>query len=142
MNNTRKKEIINLAKQLKTQYSSNPFDLCQTFGISVLTRIGYGKGFTSHTIKMPGYPTTIVLNGELDYTGQTVVCAHELGHALLHDEGINFFKTTQKNLFTDVEHEANLFAVAFLFNEWELAVPLESMSNYVLKSLLDYNIVQ
>ena len=68
------------------------------------------------------------------------LCAHELGHALLHDDGINHFATTSKNAFTNIEYEANLFAVALLFDENDFNVPLVSMSNYTLKSILDYNI--
>ena len=62
---------------------------------------------------------------------------------MLHDENINHFAITNKNIFTNVEREANLFALALLLDEkteFQLNMPLVNMSNYTLKSILDYNI--
>ena len=62
---------------------------------------------------------------------------------MLHDESINHFAITNKNIFTNVEREANLFALALLLDEkteFQLNMPLVNMSNYTLKSILDYNI--
>ena len=70
----------------------------------------------------------------------TGLFTHELGHALLHTEPINHFDVTTKNVHTNVEYEANLFAVALLCNEDEFNMPLAKMSNAVLKSILDCNV--
>lgn len=71
---------------------------------------------------------------------QLVLCAHELGQALLHSDDINNFAVTSKNAFKNVEYEANLFAVSLLFNESDFNMKVLNMSNYLLKQVLDYNI--
>lgn len=38
------------------------------------------------------------------------------------------------------EEEANLFAVALLFNEEDLALRFDSLDNYLLRGLLEHNI--
>jgi Zn-dependent peptidase ImmA (M78 family) len=96
--------------------------------------------FKAQTLKMEGYPTIISINGLYSTLSQKVLCAHELGHALLHTEPINHFDVTTKNVHTNVEYEANLFAVALLCNEDEFNMPLAKMSNAVLKSILDCNV--
>ena len=72
-----------------------------------------------------------------------MLCAHELGHALLHEDCVNHFAVTNKNVTTHVEQEANLFALALLTSDdidEDLCIPLSNMSNYLLKSIMDYNI--
>ena len=68
------------------------------------------------------------------------MCAHELGHALLHDELVNHFDVTRNNMNNNVEYEANLFAVALLADESQLCVPFNKLSNAALKAIMDYNI--
>ena len=72
-----------------------------------------------------------------------VLCAHELGHALLHEDCLNHFAVTSKNVSSNVEKEANLFAIALLSDydiDTKLSMPLENMNNYLLKSIMDYNL--
>ena len=38
------------------------------------------------------------------------------------------------------EYEANLFAVSLLFDDDQFNMPILEMSNYILKSILDWNI--
>ena len=134
-------EIISLARNLKKYYSTDdPFVIAEAFGIRVLPRFKGVKDFKAHTIKIEGYPTIININGKLSAVSQKVLCAHELGHALMHEETINHFDITRANLATNAEYEANLFAVALLFDEKKFNVPLERMSGSVLKSIMDYNI--
>ena len=92
-------------------------------------------GRKAYTIRSDNYPTIIIINGRYEHKSQLVLCAHELGHALLHSDDINNFAVTSKNAFKNVEYEANLFAVSLLFNESDL-----NISNYLLKQVLDYNI--
>lgn len=89
---------------------------------------------------MDGYPTIISLNKSYTKASQKVLCAHELGHALLHDEVVNHFAVTAQNVGTNVEYEANLFAVALLIDQDQLCMPLLNMSNSNLKFILDYNL--
>lgn len=139
----RTEEIIHFAQDLRTTYHTrNPFQIAEILGIAVVQRVNSFKNFTAHTIKFPNYPTVIAINGAYSERSGTAICAHELGHALLHEDCVNYFATTPQNAFTNVEYEANLFAVAFLFDEQEFNMEFTKMSNYTLKSILDYNIAE
>ena len=137
-------DILSFARDLKEYWNTNdPFEIADILGIEVLKRDFCNKAFTAQTVKVPGYPTIISINNSYTEFSQKVLCAHELGHALLHQDCINHFATTNKNRSTAVEYEANLFAVALLGSndlENSLTVPLTKMSNYLLKSILDANI--
>lgn len=138
---TRTEEIIQFAHGLRTTYNTkDPFMIAEHFGFAIVREDNCVKDFKAHTLKLANYPTVIVINNSYTDFSQKVLCAHELGHALLHSNIINHFATTVQNAFTNVEYEANLFAVAFLCNEALLNTPLSSMSNYTLKYILDYNI--
>lgn len=136
----RAQEIIDLANDIKNTWKTkNPFEIAAHLGIEVLFCDSRMKGFTAQTIQTDGYPTIISINKCYSDTGKIVLCAHELGHALLHT-GTNHFKVTEANMRTNVEYEANLFAVALLFEQSELNMSMEKMANSTLRALLDYNI--
>jgi len=133
-------EIINFVRDMKkTWKTTDPMILASTYGVRVMYLEGRSDGFRANTIKFPNYPPIISLNNNLSWRAKTVLCAHELGHALLH-EGVNHFDVTRKNLIGNEEYEANLFAVALLFDEDEFKIPLKHMSNSLLMILLQYNI--
>lgn len=138
-------DIVALAKGLRDSWNTNdPFEIAKKFGIEVLFRDVAIKGFTAQTIKIPGYPTIISINDAFNEKSKKILCAHELGHALLHDESVNHFSITKRNVMTYVERDANLFAVALLIDdetEAQLSGPLVNMENHLLKAILDYNIV-
>lgn len=138
------KDIIALARDIKHAWqTSNPYEIAERLGIVVLHRDTNLKDFTAQTIKFPGYPTIISINNAYTELSQKVLCAHELGHALLHEDCINHFAITSKNVTKNVEQEANLFAIALLTDDSiddDLTVPLTSMNNYLLKCIMDYNI--
>ena len=46
-------------------------------------------GRKAYTIRSDNYPTIIIINGRYEHKSQLVLCAHELGHALLHSDIIN-----------------------------------------------------
>ena len=133
-------EIIDLANDIKATWKTkNPFEIAERLGILVMFRESIMKDFTAQTIQTEGYPTIISINERYSDVGKSVLCAHELGHALLHT-GTNHFKVTEYNMRTSVEYEANLFAVALLFEQSELSMNMEKMANSTLRALLDYNI--
>ena len=136
-------DIIKYARELKTSlHTNNPYRIAEHFGIQVLHKPGT-KDFTAHTIKLNGYPTIIAINEKLSNHAKTVLCAHELGHALLRGEGVNYFALTEKNIKTNVEYEANLFAFSLLSDDninLELSTPMEKLSDYTLKTIIDYNL--
>lgn len=89
----------------------NDFKACRGFFAVVL-----GHGF-------------IFINSSLSQEMQLMVCAHELGHALLHRDLItNSPWVLEHELFdmkTRTEYEANLFAANLLIDEKEMTELLE-----------------
>ncbi len=137
------RDIIFLAQSFYNEWgTSDPLVIAKELGIQVLMRDECFQGFKAQTIKVDGYPTIISINNRYSDISKRVLCAHELGHALLHSETVNHFDTTRKNSFTNVEYEANLFAVALLCDENSFNIPLEKMNNALLKSVLEYNIYE
>lgn len=137
-------DIISFARELKSKWKTNdPYQIAAHFGIFVLPRDNQIHGFTAQTIKVDGYPTIISINNAYTQSSQRFLCAHELGHALLHANCINHFATTSSNVSLNVEREANLFAIALLSDndiDSKLVMPLAEMNNYLLKEIMDYNI--
>lgn len=130
-------EIIKLAKDLKFKFKDiSTIDIINLLNIPLSytnLKPNLYPAFTMDT----GTTKAIVLNNFFNLNQQNILAAHELGHAILHkDKLINQFGGENKQQ----EYEANLFAVALLFDENKLNVPLNRMSNYELKYLLDYNI--
>ena len=142
MKNT--KDIISLARDIRRTWKTNdPYIIAKHLGIVILHRDNCIKDFTAQTIKFDGYPTIISINNAYTDFSKKVLCAHELGHALLHEDSLNHFAITSKNVTTNVEQEANLFAIALLTDQnidETLSVPLSSMNNYLLKTIMEYNI--
>lgn len=138
------KDIISLTTKIKNSWNTNdPYRIAEILGIVVLHRKNCHKNFTAQTIKFPGYPTIISINDSYTDFSKKMLCAHELGHALLHEDSANYFAVTDKNVITNVEQEANLFAISLLTDsdiDDILCMPLASMNNYLLKSIMDYNI--
>ena len=129
------KDIKKLAEDLRENYNTrNPFELAEKYGIRVVVSKMLPIDRKAYTIRSDNY------NWRYEHKSQLVLCAHELGHALLHSDDINNFAVTSKNAFKNVEYEANLFAVSLLFNESDFNMKVLNMSNYLLKQVLDYNI--
>lgn len=139
MGTRRTEEIIAFAKDIRRNWGNNPMDIAKRFGIMVLNDVNEKKQ-SARTIKVDNYPTIISISGCNTPRAKYILCAHELGHALLHESGVNQFEGNYRSIVDNTEYEANLFAVALLFDENAFNLPLKSMSNYILKSILDYNL--
>lgn len=101
----------------------NPFLLAQHLGIIVLFEpLGSVRGYYSKTFRQ----RFIHINHSLNDVEQTFVCAHELGHALLHPN-INtpFLKASTLFSVDRLEVQANRFAVDLLYSDEELQPFLE-----------------
>ena len=58
-------DIIEMARSIKKNWKINdPYEIATRLGISVIHTNSWVKDFTAHTIKMPGYPTTISINNK------------------------------------------------------------------------------
>ena len=101
----RTEEILGLVKGLiETWKTNDPYEIAKIYGIKVMTRSLNLKSYKAQTIKMQQYPAIISINGAYSPLSQKVLCAHELGHALLHEEAVNHFDVTRQNMNTDVEY--------------------------------------
>lgn len=135
--------ITKFVNELKEYWGTNdPFYIAEKYGIVVSLRNSCFPDFTAQTIKMNGYPTMISINADYDDLSRKILCAHELGHALLHNNGINHYRIASSHELEQLENEANLFAISLLYDNINnhLNMPIERMSNYILKSILDYNL--
>ncbi|MDP4146097.1 MAG: ImmA/IrrE family metallo-endopeptidase [Bacillota bacterium] len=129
-------EIIELAHSIKSNYGNDPFYLCSLVDIIVLKTDLNPNIYPAYTTNVNGYPI-ITINRRFSYKSQKILCAHELGHAILHKD--NYYNGFGDN---DIykEYEANLFAVSLLFDKSAFNLGLEDMSNYELQNILEDNL--
>ena len=99
-------------KLIKKYNTNNPFELADYLEIAIIRsnlvdRLGFFSKYKRSKF--------IHLNNQLSSKLQTFVCAHELGHAILH-RGINTPYLKAHTLFSvdKIEKEANTFAVELL----------------------------
>ena len=94
------KDVIKYAKDLKkTRHTNNPYAIAEYYGIRVTFLKKCLPGFTAQTTKVENYPTYITINDAYTAFSKKILCAHELGHALLHSETLNDnIKTGPKSL--------------------------------------------
>lgn len=90
----------------------DPFRLAEELGVSILyCTLGNTLGYTVIYKRIP----VIVLNEGLDERLMSFVCAHELGHAIMH-KNVNTPWLKRHTFFSidKYEREANTFAVELL----------------------------
>lgn len=134
----RKQEIVDLATGLKNTYHTNdPYELARIFGIRVLEREHCIKGFKAHAVKFRGYTPYIVINNKYSSQSKKVLCAHELGHALLHEDTVNNFADVTHKINMEAEYEANLFALALLEDQVNLNTPMKDITPYLLQTIVE-----
>lgn len=110
---------VTKAEELVAQYGTrDPFSLAKELGVKVYMRTDFAelKGFYRLVLDQP----CIFLNANLDEGLLRTVCAHELGHELLHRELSGIAAYSAFNLSTKPEYEASLFAATLLIDEHEL----------------------
>lgn len=107
------KDIVN--ETIEKYGTNNPFELCDLLKI----KIAYSKlgNINGYFIKVPKNKF-IVLNEDLNCVKQKFVCAHELGHALLHSElNTLFLQRNTLNIKGKYENQANEFAAELLIDD-------------------------
>lgn len=108
---------VKTASKLSKQYQTNdPFHLCERLNISItLSELPeHLKGFYIKVFDIP----FIFIQQSLPEQEQRGICAHELGHAILHPD-LNTLFLKQKTLLSSekLELEADLFAAQLLIPE-------------------------
>ena len=99
-----------LCKQYETR---NPFEIAEQLGIMILFEpLGSIRGYYSRTYRVP----FIHINQELAIEQQQQVCAHELGHAILHpNSNTPFLRANTLYSINKLENEANRFMALLLY---------------------------
>ncbi|PGN60741.1 hypothetical protein CN966_05620 [Bacillus cereus] len=107
-----KEYALKIAEKHET---TNPFEIARRKNIIVLFEdLGNTLGFYN-TYKRFKF---IHINNQIDETLQRFVCAHELGHAILHPKANTPFLRNQTFFSVDrLEIEANIFAVELLLTD-------------------------
>lgn len=109
-------QIESLCNGLKQDYNTaDPFELCEQMEIDVLfVRLPmHIKGFYCNIADC----RIVYINNRLGESERRVVCAHELGHALLHTELNIMFINHYTNLKTArYEQEADYFSACLLID--------------------------
>ena len=114
------REIRKSAADAVRQYGTrDPFTLAREMHIELLVReLGTLKGFYKGVYGTP----FIILSRHLSRGEATLVCAHELGHHLLHRQ-FAAFGFEEVSVFSPAsrrEYEANLFAAELLLDTKEV----------------------
>ncbi|AEA17459.1 MULTISPECIES: ImmA/IrrE family metallo-endopeptidase [Bacillus] len=104
-----------ILKIVKKHGTTNPFEIAKRKNIIVLFEdLGNTLGFYN-TYKRFKF---IHINNKIDEFTQRFVCAHELGHAVLHPKANTPFLRNQTFFSVDrLEIEANTFAVELLLTD-------------------------
>lgn len=108
-------------KLIRKYDTRNPFELCDNLNIRIRYK-DLGTAIKAYYFYQSRIKN-IVLSTRSGRIVQKILCAHELGHALLHDElaamrgfqELELFDTTSRT-----EYEANLFAAELLIDDNEL----------------------
>jgi Zn-dependent peptidase ImmA (M78 family) len=96
--------------------TNDPFELCDFLNIKIMqSNLGQEiKGFFQRTKN--GYEI-LHLNSELIPDEEKYICAHELGHAILHtDLSLQFFIENKLQIKNKYEIQADKFAAELLIN--------------------------
>lgn len=107
-----KKIVDDLVKQHRTR---SPFELCKRMQINVIFSDLPDKVNGLYFKSQKSGKRIILMNSELEENKMEWVCAHELGHAVLHSD-INAMNYNQGyNIeLSDLEIEADLFSLFLL----------------------------
>lgn len=114
-------EIKLIVKEITKKYmTNNPFELSDYLGLIVVKTPlnALIKGFYQYYRRN----RIIYINSLISKEWQTITCAHELGHALLHKKlNIVFLEHNTFYIKDKYENQANKFAAELLINDDLLA---------------------
>ena len=114
-----------ISSKLISRYGTrDPFRICREKGIEVMFRDDFTgqKGAFSLMLNVP----FIFINNNLSDEMKRIVCAHELGHAMLHRKlcrqrkNQTIYEYEIFDIRNSTEYEANIFAANLLIDEREM----------------------
>ena len=101
---------------LETYGTLNPFELCEYLNIKIL-KSNLGSEINGFFQRTPDGYEVIHINSGIDESEMKYVCAHELGHALLHtDMSLGFFIENSMQVKNRYEIQADKFAAEILID--------------------------
>ena len=115
-----------LPPKLVREYGTrNPFRLASYLNVHVMMRSDFDrqKGAFSLVLNVP----FLFINDNLSDEMKRIVCAHELGHALLHKKlcrkrkNQTIYELEIFDIKDNIEYEANIFAAGLLIDEKEMS---------------------
>lgn len=130
--------IKNIVAQLVRKYgTADPFEIAASKRIMVIVEpLGFTQGYfnTYKRIRM------IHINESLSEYRRKFVCAHELGHAILHP-GVNTLFMRSSTLYSvgRIEREANEFAAELLLPD-EVIREYESLGLTIREAAVTYGV--
>ena len=114
------KQASILPRRLIRRYHTNdPFEIAAALDITVMERSDFQR--QKGAFKVVLHNSFIFINATMSNEMKRIVCAHELGHALLHrslgktQECLMEFELF--NITNSTEYEANLFAANLLLDD-------------------------
>jgi len=125
-----KLKVLNLIVKYGTK---NPFKLAKKLNIEVLIEdLGEVRGLFKRVLRRK----FIFINSKLNEFDKILVCAHELGHAILHSSSNYQFLIDNTRILkkSKLEDEANLFASFLIFpNDDEIEIEcVETETNFLM----------
>lgn len=115
------KKIKEMVRGLITKYKTrSPFKICTNLKINVVFSNDLPNRVNGLYLNSPDYGKIILINSSLKGCKLDKVCAHELGHALLHSNinSINYHQNFDGDL-AQLEMEADMFSF-FLIDDIDL----------------------
>lgn len=109
-------DIKKIATSLANRYgTNNPFDIAKARGVNILyTPLKNTLGYYIRYRRVQN----IIIKADLDESLVTFVCAHELGHSILHSNiNVPRLRADTFGLDKGIEREANRFAVELLMSD-------------------------
>ncbi len=104
----------------------DPFALCSAMGVHVYRHdLGKLQGYCFCRSRVKN----IVLSSRADSSAQRLLCAHELGHTVLHfthSPGEQLIRLETLKTLAPTEKEANIFAAELLITDGEVSALTES----------------
>ena len=125
-----KLKVLNLIVKYGTK---NPFKLAKKLNIEIIIEdLGEVRGLFKKVLKRK----FIFINSKLNEFDKILVCAHELGHAILHSSSNYQFLIDNTRILkkSKLEDEANLFASFLIFpNDDEMEIECtETETNFLM----------
>ncbi len=135
-------ETKKLADSLARKYNTrDPFKITNDLGYIVLdTRLEGIRGYYQHVKRC----NLIYLSDSLSEQERGFVCAHELGHSILHKDMNRIFMDTRTNMVTSrYEIEADHFAVDLIYSDDDLCEYTDCTFDTVARSLgISYSLAE